>query len=379
MKKILFFINTLYQGGAETLVKDYALLIDKKKFNVTILCLHRMNTVYEKMLQDNGIEIIFLYDNLTFSFSSFIYWCRFKLITIFHLDYFWARMIVKRIKPDIIHAHLFVLRYLRQFDLNKVKKIFYTVHSEPQKYWHCKTKDSKEEYESALWLVKNKQMQLIALQEPMRVELNSMFNTNNTIIVNNGIDFSRFSHPRSTQDVRQELNIPMDAFVVGHVGRFAEPKNHFFILDTFYKLSAQKKNAFLLLVGDGSMRNEIVRTIAKLHLEKKVKIISNRTDVPDLLNAMDVFFFPSLYEGLGIALIEAQKMKLPCVISNQIPSAATISNLITVLSLEDSKSKWIDALCKPKPLNIEYIKLEKWDMNNIVKDLETMYSNNYHF
>ena len=122
------------------------------------------------------------------------------------------------------------------------------------------------------------------------------------------------------------------------------------------------------------MRDEVVSRIITLHLESNVKIIGNRTDVPDLLNAMDVFFFPSIYEGLGIALIEAQKMRLPCVISDRIPSAATISNLVTTLSLDDTKDKWVASLFKPTPVNVEYYDLEKWDMNNVVKDLEMVYS-----
>ncbi len=373
MKKILFFINTLYQGGAETLVKDYALLLDRNEFDLTVFCLHRMNTVYEKMLQDNGVKIFFFYDYLKRYSTSFFYRCYFKVVMFFHLDFFLARMIVKKIKPDVIHAHLFVLRYLKHFDLKGIKKIFYTVHSEPLKFWDCQTKESKDEFEAALWLVKNKRMQLIALHEQMRLELNSLFNVNNTIVVNNGIDFSRFSHPRFAQTVRQELGIPRNAFVVGHIGRFVEEKNHLFILDVFSEVTTQKENAFLLLVGEGGLINAVLKKIEELHLEKKVKIIGKRTDVPDLLNAMDVFLFPSIYEGLGIALIEAQKMGLPCVVSDRVPSAATISNLVTALSLEDSKDKWACALNQTRPLNVCYYDLEKWDMNRIVKELEAMY------
>ena len=374
MKKILFFVSTLYQGGAETIVKDYALLLDKKKFCVIVLCLRRMNTEYENIMKKNGIKVIFLYDYLLYKPTSAISRYLFGWMTFFRLDYILARIIVKIIKPDVIHAHLLVLRYLRHFDLKRVKKIFYTVHSEPRKYWHGNTKDSKKEIDAALWLVKNKGMRLIALQEPMRMELNAMFDVKNTIVMNNGIDFQNFTNPRPSQEIRQELGIPNGAFVIGHVGRFAEPKNHSFILDVFSRLLDQKKDSFLLLVGDGPQRDEVLSRIAALHLESNVKIVGNRTDVPDLLNAMDVFFFPSIYEGLGIALIEAQKMGCPCVVSNRVPSAATISNLVTTLSLEDSKDKWVEALYKPAPENVEYYDLEKWDMNNVVKELEIVYS-----
>ena len=89
---------------------------------------------------------------------------------------------------------------------------------------------------------------------------------------------------------------------------------------------------------------------------------------------MNVFLFPSVYEGLGMALVEAQKMGVPCVISDRVPSAATISNLVSVLSLDSPKDLWAEALCEPAPSNIEYCNLERWDMNNIVKELEVLYS-----
>ena len=116
--------------------------------------------------------------------------------------------------------------------------------------------------------------------------------------------------------------------------------------------------AYLILVGDGPLRSAIVEKIKDLQMDARVRILGNRTDVPDLLNVMNVFLFPSVYEGLGMALVEAQKMGLPCVVSNRVPSAATISNLVSVLSLDSPQDLWADALCEPAPSNIEYYNLE---------------------
>ena len=284
------------------------------------------------------------------------------------------RLIVKKINPDVIHGHLFILHYLKMLDYKNVKKFLYTCHSEPQVYWHCKTAFSKNEYIAAQWLVKNRAMQFIALHEKMRVELNTMFRVHNTVVVNNGIIFSKFDNPLPSEIVRQKIGIPKEAFVVGHIGRFAEPKNHFFILNCFSKLVVQKPNSFLLLVGNGPLRSIIFSKIRELNLESKVKILDNRTDIPDILNAMNVFLFPSIYEGLGIVLIEAQKMGLPCVVSDKVPSAATISNLVTTLSLKQNQDQWCKALCKAIPSNVVYNNLEKWNMNNIIKQLEKLYS-----
>lgn len=374
MTKVLFLIDTLYQGGAETLIKDYSLFLDKKKFCVTILCLRRMNTEYEKLLQQHGIKVIFLYDYLPYKPSSIVYKCLFKLVTIFYLDCFLARYIVNKINPDVIHGHLFVLRYLRRLNLKKVKKVFYTCHNEPQKYWHCKTKFSKNEFTDACFLMKNHDIQLIALHDSMREELNSLFNVNNTVVVNNGIDFSRFSGRNLSSRIRQDLNIPKDAFVIGHIGRFVEQKNQLFIIDVFSLLLKKRKDSYLLLVGNGSMKSVIIDKIKTMHLDANIRVLDNRNDVPDLLSAMDVFIFPSIYEGLGIVLIEAQKMGLPCIVSDRVPSAAIISNLVTTLSLGASLDCWTNELCKSAPSKIEYFGLEEWDMKNVVKRLEKMYS-----
>lgn len=375
MKKVLHFIDTLYQGGAETLVKDYALLMDKKKFSVTILCLRKIGSEYEKILQENGIEVLFLHDYLPFSEMSFIHRAVFKILRIFYLDHLLVRLIVKKINPDIIHGHLFILHYMRWLDYSRVKNVFYTCHSEPSKYWHCKTTFSNREFVAAQWLAKNRSMRFIALHNSMKMELNTLFGVKNTVVLNNGINFAKFECPLPSKIVRKRIGVPEDAFVVGHVGRFAEVKNHRFLLEVFSKLLVKRKDSFLLLVGEGCLRETLISKIKELHIDTKVKILGNRTDVPDLMNSMNVFAFPSIYEGLGIVLIEAQKMGLPCVASDRVPSAATISNLVTTLSLEQPIEMWADALCKPSPQNIDYYDLEKWDINNVIRKLEKQYSN----
>ena len=101
-------------------------------------------------------------------------------------------------------------------------------------------------------------------------------------------------------------------------------------------------------------------------------ILSNRSDIPDLLNAMDIFVFPSLHEGLGISLIEAQKMKLPCFVSEIIPQAAIISNLVTKLPLNDSQ-KWVDTILNFKGIKNVELNDSDWNIEEIIKKLEKIY------
>lgn len=373
MKNILFVIDTLYQGGAETLVKDYALLLDKSRFSVSVLCLKRVGSKYESLLQENGIDVFYLSDYFLYRFDSLFGKIVTKCLKILSFDCFLAKKIIKRKNVNVIHAHLFTLDFLKRLNPDESVKLIYTVHNEPQKYWHGKTRLSRREFSAGRWLVSERKMHLIALHDSMRDELNGLFRTTNTTVVNNGIDFSRFDYALSKPEIRAKLQIDENAFVVGHVGRFVEQKNHFFLLDVFGELYKIKNNSILLLVGTGPLLSQFKEKVNKLALNDRVVILGNRSDIPDLMNAMDVFAFPSIYEGLGIVLIEAQKMGVPCVISDKVPAAAIISNLVTKLSLTSDKKMWIGALCKDKPQTITYKKLEEWNMQNVVKQLENLY------
>lgn len=162
-------------------------------------------------------------------------------------------------------------------------------------------------------------------------------------IMKNAIDLDRFSFQKEKrQELRKEHDLE-DAFVIGHVGRFDLPKNHDFLLEIFSEIKKQKENAVLMLVGDGVRREEIERHAAQLGLTDSVRFMGVREDVPDLLHVMDVFLFPSLSEGLGIVLIEAQTCGLPCFTSKDVvPEEAKISNLLTFVSLEESPKAWAD-------------------------------------
>ena len=170
-------------------------------------------------------------------------------------------------------------------------------------------------------------------------------------IVRNGIDTDRFGYNEQTRlEMRKQLGLKNDAFVVGHVGRFHPVKNHAFLLDIFFELHKQKPEATLLLVGDGETKPEIERNVQKMELTGAIRFLGIRNDVDKLLQAMDVFVFPSLYEGLPMVLVEAQAAGLPCIISDVIPLEVDINNtLITRLSLSQKASQWATAVLNAFP------------------------------
>jgi glycosyltransferase involved in cell wall biosynthesis len=142
------------------------------------------------------------------------------------------------------------------------------------------------------------------------------------------------------------LGIPPDAFVIGHVGRFDEQKNHLFLVEIAAEVAKREPKMRLLLVGDGLLRPKIEQKIAQLGLTDRTIFAGSRHDVPRLmLSAMDVFLFPSLYEGLGLVLIEAQAAGLPCIFSDVVPEEADlVKPLIRRFSLSEPASVWADAI-----------------------------------
>lgn len=168
---------------------------------------------------------------------------------------------------------------------------------------------------------------------------------NEFVQMNNAIDSTAFVYdPARRREVRQALSLPEDVSVVGHVGRFNKQKNHPFLIDVFSAYLDLEPNAVLLLVGNGSGMQTIQRKAEKLGIADKVCFLGSRGDVPDLMQAMDVFVFPSLFEGLGIALVEAEASGLPCVVSNVIPPESYVTDLVFPLKLTDAPMKWAEVI-----------------------------------
>lgn len=165
-------------------------------------------------------------------------------------------------------------------------------------------------------------------------------------ILNNAIDAGKYRFdPDNARRIRDELSIGPDALVIGHVGRFSPQKNHGFLIEVFAEILKRKPEARLLLVGDGNLRSQIEHQVKVLGLENDVIFTGVRSDVPELMQAMDIFLFPSLYEGLGIVIIEAQAASLPCVISNSIPEDCNITDLISRCDLEHDAKIWAQVVC----------------------------------
>lgn len=197
------------------------------------------------------------------------------------------------------------------------------------------------------------------------------------IVMHNGIDTNVFSFDEQERDTkRSELQIK-DKFVIGHVGRFAKEKNHLFMIDILKEIGKYNKNAVLILSGNGYLEKHIRHKAEELFLNDKILFTGVTANIQSLYQAMDVFLFPSLNEGFGLALIEAQCAGLPCFISDSIPAESNITNT-TVIPLSHAPAKWAEIIVKgtldfKRKNESDAIKERGFHITDIAKQIQNFY------
>lgn len=159
-------------------------------------------------------------------------------------------------------------------------------------------------------------------------------------IINNAINAKKYSYNELIREnARKSLGIK-EELLVGHVGRFHFQKNHAFLIEVMKHVIRMDRAVKLLLVGEGELKKQIIAQVKQAGIEKNVIFLEKRTDINELMQAMDVFVFPSIVEGLGLVLVEAQAADLPCVLSDTIPNEVYLTSKLFPMSLSDSAEKW---------------------------------------
>lgn len=167
-------------------------------------------------------------------------------------------------------------------------------------------------------------------------------------IVRNAIDIEAFSYNTvERMRIRAEFKLHENEFVIGTVGRISEVKNPYGIIEIFRGVCEKVPDARLLWVGTGDLEPVIRRFVENSEIRDKVVFTGIRADIPGLLSAMDVFLFPSLWEGLGMAVVEAQASGLPCLVSDRIPGEACVTPLVRRIPVSDTQ-QWISAVLTAK-------------------------------
>ena len=362
MKYVLHIIANLYIGGAEKVARDIGLYAPEDYENHYVVFGDEVG-VYENMLIDHGCKVFHLpspsagymtfVDNLKKLISQYSYQAV-HAHTMFNAG--WVMLAAKQMNVPVRVAHA-----------------------------HSALRDGggivKNAYETAMRkLILNCSTDLVScgVDAGNRLFGEKAFRKKGQLILN-GIDTAQFAFNAETRDkLRAELGFT-DKFAVGHAGHLADVKNQKFLIELVPSLLETKENAVLLLLGEGEDRTMLESIIAKLGLQDKVIMTGNVPNVYDYLCAMDVFAFPSLFEGMPLSIIEVQANGLPCVISDRVPKDVFLTDLINPLSIDDAEP-WIDAICGAQRNEPEkyatILKESGFDINSVAKKFYEIYERN---
>ena len=357
--RILHVVTIMNRGGLETMIMNYYRNIDRSKVQFDFLVHNDSEGAYDAEILRLGGKI---YRHVPMDLKNLIHYRK-------KLAHFFA--IHKEFK--IIHSHIDALSALPLSVAKKAKIPVRIAHSHNNSF----DKDSK-------YLIRIVAKRFIAryatnLFGCSKDAINNMFGSSasDAIVINNAVDTDIFNfNPEKRNKIRVDLDLEGN-FVMGHVGRFDPQKNHSFLIDIFNEVYGKNDNARLLLIGDGEGRARAEEKVVNLGLKNAVIFLGIRSDISDLMQAMDVFVMPSHYEGLPVVSIEAQMSGLECFFSDVITKDLSIAERTHFISLNKSSKEWAYHI-----LNISHSKRQKimpndqysgFDITLASKKLEMMY------
>lgn len=326
MMRILHVVTHMNRGGLETMIMNYYRNIDRDQMQFDFLVHRKERADYDDEIEAMGGKIFRLPVLNPFSMNY-----RNALQSFFeeHKEY------------NIVHSHLDCLSAIPLKVAKATGNRYCIAHS------HNTNQDRNLKYLLKLYyrrLIPAYADKLSACSKEAGLW---MFRGNDFEVLPNAIDAQSFLYDkRVASAAREELGIRKNDFVVGHIGRFNAQKNHSFLVEIFAEIVKKNRNAKLLLVGIGTEMDRIKEKVNKRGLSDCVIFAGLRNDIPALLAAMDVFVFPSLYEGLPVTMIEAQAAGLPCFISDKVPIECKKTELVTQISLEEPSEKWAEVVQK---------------------------------
>lgn len=332
--RILHVVGQMNRAGAETWLMHVLRQIDRDRFQMDFLVHTTQPCAYNDEIRAFGSKIIPCLD----SSKPWLYAHNFKKILREYGPY------------DIVHSHIhhysgYVLRLAQQagVPVRIAHSHIDTSPAEAKAGWHRRLYIALTKWWIARYATHGLACSCFAAANLFGLawETDPRWQ-----ILYYGLDLTRFREIVNSVAVRAEFSIPADAFAIGHIGRFQEQKNHEFLVEIAAEVMKREPKMYLLLVGDGPLRPSIEQKVARLGLTDRVIFAGIRSDISRLmLGAMDVFLFPSRYEGTPLVLIEAQAAGLPCIFSEAIPEQEEmVKPLMRRLSLSQSASAWADAV-----------------------------------
>lgn len=320
------FVNMNY-GGAETMVMNYYRNIDRNIVQFDFMVHREKRGSYDDEIEALGGKIYRMIPIYPQNFSKYK-----KMIKEFfdeHDEY------------QIIHSHMSELGY---FVFKEAKKrgipvLICHAHNAPT-HWDLKM------FVRTFFKIRNKNYitHMFICGKEAGDWLFGKNNESKFIMMNNAVDADKFRYKKEKSlELKKKFDVE-NKLVIGHIGRFNNQKNHSFLIDIFEEIHKMRKDAVLMLIGQGEELEKIKNKVYEKKLEESVRFLGIRSDIPDLTQVFDAFVFPSLFEGLPVTMVEAQAAGLPCFISEEIPQECIMTENVWAISLEKSARKWAEII-----------------------------------
>jgi len=358
--RVLHIVTHMNRGGLETMIMNYYRQINKNVVQFDFLVHRKERADYDDEIETLGGTIYRLSPLNPLSISYRM-----------QLDSFFA----KHREYKIVHCHLNCMSSLVLFYAQKNHIPVRIAHAHNTNQEKGIKFFIKSFYQKRIPSVST---ELIACSEKAGLW---MFRGKDFTTLNNAIDSKRFAfNLQYRRKIRDEFGIN-DEIVIGHIGRFDYQKNHDFLIDIFQSINnLTDKKTVLLLVGNGDKESEVRTKVNRLGLSDRVIFTGVRSNVNELIQAMDIFVFPSRFEGLPVTLVEVQTSGLQCIISDKVPEETVITeNLVSVKSLNESAEEWaihiLSRIGEPRYTRIDEVKAHGYDIEEASKWLENYYLN----
>lgn len=328
--KILYVGLSDNMGGIETYIYNLYKNIDKNKFEASFMTFKGMPIYFADELKKDGIKFYEVED-------------RRKSYTRYIKD---LKEVYKNNEFDYIHINMMSYTLFERIILAcKYSKAKVILHSHNAGY------PNEKKY------LKSKIMDKIGrmctskyINEILKVSCGEKagyfgFKGDKFTIFNNGVNIDKFSFNSDYRKrLRKILKIKDKETVIGLVAMFNDQKNHSYLIDIFYEYLKLNKKTKLVLVGEGTLQDSIINKVKELNIKEKVIFLGKRTDVNELLSSFDLYLMPSKYEGLSIALVEAQVNGLKCYTSTGVDKTSNITGNVEFISLEENPKKWAEII-----------------------------------
>lgn len=362
--RVLQVLGGLNRGGAETMIMNLYRAINKSKVQFDFVIHNGEENAYVSEIESLGGRVYIF--------------PKFSLSNCLSYQTHWRAFLESHGEYKILHSHIrsyaiFVIRIAKKYGLQTI------VHSHST----SNGRGIKSCIKALLQLPIKKESDYLFACSTISGEWlfgKKAVRASNYRMIKNAVDTEKYViDPSAREAYRKELNA-VEKTVYGHVGRLSEPKNHRFLLEIFNEILKRDPNSLLLLVGEGEYRSRIEAWIQALGLEESVIMTGARDDIPQLFGAMDVFLFPSLWEGLPVTVIEAQAAGLPCLISEKITSEVVVSPAVHCLPIDQGTACWAESALRLKGKRfdvIEDIRTAGFDVNDSAKELLDFYGSIY--